>query len=117
MAMTEYVIRFLAGGIVVSLFSMMGDVLRPKTFAGLFGAAPSIALVTLALTIFAKDLDDVTMEARSMMFGSVALCFYSLGVYHLTGRRRVPALLATAMMLPLWLGCAFALKRLLSGGA
>jgi len=96
---------------------VVGDVLRPKSFAGLFGAAPSIALVTLALTICAKGLDDATMEARSMMFGSVALCFYSFGVCHLTGQRRVAALLATAMMLPLWLGCAFALKRLLSGGA
>ena len=78
--MMEYIIRFLAGGIAVSLFSVMGDVLRPKSFAGLWGAAPSIALVTLALTIFAKGLDDATMEARSMMFGSVALFIYSAGV-------------------------------------
>jgi hypothetical protein len=39
----EYMIRFLAGGVIVSLFAMIGDVLRPKSFAGLFGAAPSIA--------------------------------------------------------------------------
>ena len=115
--MMEYIIRFLAGGIAVSLFSVMGDVLRPKSFAGLWGAAPSIALVTLALTIFAKGLDDATMEARSMMFGSVALFIYSAGVCYLIGRRRVPAMLATVLMLPVWLGSAFALKWLLSGGA
>ncbi|MET4787932.1 hypothetical protein ABIF64_000110 [Bradyrhizobium japonicum] len=34
--MSEYVIRFLVGGIVVSAFSMLGDVLKPKSFAGLF---------------------------------------------------------------------------------
>jgi hypothetical protein len=39
--MTEYVVRFLVGGIVVSAFSMLGDVLRPKSFAALFGAVPS----------------------------------------------------------------------------
>ena len=57
------------------------------------------------------------LEARSMMFGSVALSLYSAGVCHLTGRRRVPALLATTLMLPVWLGSAFALKWLLGGAA
>jgi hypothetical protein len=39
--MTESLVRFLAGGTVVSAFAMLGDILRPKSFAGLFGAAPS----------------------------------------------------------------------------
>ena len=41
--------RFLIGGAVVMLFAAIGDVLRPKSFAGIFGAAPSISLATLAL--------------------------------------------------------------------
>lgn len=45
--MTEYVIRFLVGGAVVSAFAMLGDLLRPQSFAGLFGAAPSVALARL----------------------------------------------------------------------
>jgi hypothetical protein len=49
--MSDSFIRFLIGGLVVSLFSSLGDVLRPKSFAGLFGAAPSIALATIGLTI------------------------------------------------------------------
>jgi hypothetical protein len=44
--MTEYVVRFLVGGIVVSAFATLGDILRPKSFAGLCGAAPSVALAT-----------------------------------------------------------------------
>ena len=39
--MTEYVIRFLVGGIVVSAFAVLGDILRPKSFAGLFGGVVS----------------------------------------------------------------------------
>jgi hypothetical protein len=39
--MNEMVIRFFIGGVVVSLFAIIGDNLRPKSFAGLFGAAPS----------------------------------------------------------------------------
>jgi hypothetical protein len=35
--MAEYLIRL--GGAVVSAFAMLGDVIRPKSFAGLFGCA------------------------------------------------------------------------------
>ena len=47
--MNVLIIRFLVGGFVVSLFAALGDVFGPKSFAGLFGAAPSIALATIAL--------------------------------------------------------------------
>lgn len=49
--MKELIIRFLVGGTFVSLFAVLGDLFRPKSFAGLFGAAPSIALATLGITI------------------------------------------------------------------
>lgn len=49
--MLQILIRFLVGGAVVSIFAAIGDVLRPKSFAGLFGAAPSVALATPGLTI------------------------------------------------------------------
>ena len=49
--MHEILIRFLIGGVVVSVFAVIGDILKPKSFAGLFGAAPSVALATLGLTI------------------------------------------------------------------
>jgi len=52
--MLEYGLRFLAGGIAVSAFAALGDTLRPKSFAGLFGAAPSIALATLLITLLQK---------------------------------------------------------------
>src|SRR5205814_5273633 len=49
--MSEILLRFLMGGAVVSVFALLGDLFKPKSFAGLFGAAPSVALVTLALTL------------------------------------------------------------------
>ena len=45
----------LVGGIVVSVFAMLGDMLRPKSFAGLFGAAPSVALATLCIAFFGTE--------------------------------------------------------------
>jgi hypothetical protein len=36
--MIQILIRFLVGGAVVSAFALIGDVLKPKSFAELFGA-------------------------------------------------------------------------------
>lgn len=69
--MTELISRFLIGGLVVTLFAIIGDVLRPKSFAGLFGAAPSIALVTLGLTIARNGSQHAATESRSMILGAV----------------------------------------------
>ena len=49
--MGDIIIRFLIGGLFVTAFAMIGDLFKPKSFAGIFGAAPSVALATLALTL------------------------------------------------------------------
>ena len=73
----EYGLRFLAGGIAVSAFATLGDMLRPQSFAGLFGAAPSIALATLLITLARKGAPFVAVEGRSMIVGAFALATYS----------------------------------------
>ena len=40
--MSDFIVRFFVGGL--SRFSLRLGALRPKSFAGLFSAAPSIAL-------------------------------------------------------------------------
>jgi hypothetical protein len=78
--MTQIVIRFFVGGIVVSSFAIIGDILRPKSFAGLFGAAPSVALATLALTVAGDGRLYAATEGRSMIAGAIAFFAYaSLG--------------------------------------
>src|ERR1700735_4580706 len=76
-AVFEYGLRFLAGGIAVSAFAMLGDILRPKSFAGLFGAAPSIALATLLITLSHKGAPFAAVEGRSMILGAFAFAAYS----------------------------------------
>jgi hypothetical protein len=73
----EYLLRFIAGGVAVSAFATLGDTLRPKSFAGLFGAAPSIALATILITLSQKVAPFVALEGRSMIVGAVALAAYS----------------------------------------
>jgi Protein of unknown function (DUF3147) len=89
--MVDYALRFLIGGLVVSLFAVVGDVLRPKSFAGLFGAAPSVALATLGLAFSKHGGDYVAIEGRSMILGSIALAAYSLVVCKLLMRADRPA--------------------------
>ena len=67
--MSQILTRFLIGGAVVSVFAIIGDLLKPKSFAGLFGAAPSVALATLGLTAASEGVAYAATEARSMVAG------------------------------------------------
>jgi hypothetical protein len=107
--MKELVFRFLVGGIVVSIFSALGDVLKPKSLAGLFGAAPSVALATVALTITKEGVNYTTLEARSMLAGAVALGIYAHSVMIVMAHRKRSALLVSVSLLSVWLIVAFGL--------
>jgi hypothetical protein len=111
----EYLFRFLAGGIVVSLFAVVGDVLRPKSFAGLFGAAPSVALATLTLAFWTHGGAYVAVQGRSMIVGAIALAAYSFVVCQFLMRLRWSALWATAVAIIVWLGIAIGLEHSLWG--
>jgi hypothetical protein len=107
--MKELLVRFLVGGVVVSAFAMLGDICRPKSFAGLFGAAPSVALATLALTIRASGHEYASIESGSMVAGAIALFLYTSAGSRVIMSGRWPALAATIALLPVWFGTAFAL--------
>jgi hypothetical protein len=76
--MTDSILRFLIGGSAVSLFAILSDVLRPKSFAGLFGAAPSIALAILGMTIHRDGKDFAAVETRSIVFGALGFLVYTV---------------------------------------
>src|ERR1700761_882732 len=113
--MTEYVIRFLVGGVVVSAFAILADVLRPKSFAGLFGAAPSVALATLTLAFSKEGSAYVATEGRSMVLGAAAFLLFGFLVCQLLMRFRLSALAATGSALAAWLAAAFVLKQMAIG--
>jgi hypothetical protein len=105
----ELVIRFLIGGLVVSGFAMLGDIFKPKSFAGLFGAAPSVALATLALTILKNGTAYAATEARSMMVGAIALGCYCQVVSWTIMQFKWPSLVVTILSILLWFAVAFGL--------
>ena len=105
----EIVIRFVVGGLVVCAFAVLGDVLRPKGLAGIFGAAPSVALATLGLTFMSHGGAYVGLEGRSMVVGAIALLLYSLLVGWLLMERKLSALTAACTSAAVWLAAAFSL--------
>jgi len=100
-------LRFLLGGLIVSAFAALGDMVQPKSFAGIFGAAPSVALASLGITFVTKGGADAALDGRSMPAGAIALCVYSLLVAVLIWRRRWSALGAAAVATMVWLAVAF----------
>ena|SRR5947209_5512410 len=114
--MHDTLIRFVIGGLVVSAFAAGGDVFRPKSFAGLFSAAPSIALATLGLTVVHEGKAYASTEARSMMLGAAAFFAYACAASFLLMRYRKRALQVTVALMPVWFVASFGLWLLLERG-
>jgi hypothetical protein len=103
----QLLLRFLIGGTIVSLFALAGDVLRPRSFAGLFGAAPSVALATLALTAWQSGPAVAAIEARSMTVAAGAFIAYSWVAARLLQRGRWSSAAVGLLALAVWaLGAA-----------
>lgn len=106
--MREILFRFLIGGLFVSAFAVLSDTFRPRTFAGLFGAAPSVALASLLLTIAVQGKQTAVIESRSMILGAAALLVYSCAVSFVLLRFKWPVPVVSLLGLLLWMAAAFA---------
>jgi uncharacterized membrane protein (GlpM family) len=109
MALADILYRFLIGGFVVSVFAALGDLFKPKSFAGLFGAAPSIALATLALAVVKQGRLYAAIECRSMMLGAAAFFVYAQCVSFMLMRLKWPTRPVSLLSLLIWLGMALGL--------
>jgi hypothetical protein len=112
--LAELAIRFVLGGVVVSLFAAAAEMFEPKTFAGIFGAAPSVALAALGLAYAKHDGRYVATEGQSMIIGAVALLAYSAACVAVTRRKEIPVWAGAGAAWAVWLVIAFGLWALLS---
>jgi hypothetical protein len=111
-AMGEIAFRFLVGGLAVSAFATLGDVLKPKSFAGLFGAAPSVAIATLALAVSVRGPEYAAVESSAMVAGAVAFLVYAGAVACIIRRFHVSVLVTAILLLPVWFATAFGLSTI-----
>ena len=98
----ELLVRFFAGGAIVALFALLGEAFKTKTFSGLFGAAPSVAVVTLSIVLVTKGRDQAVTEARTMTFACVALLAYTATCVVLTRRHGLPVWLGAGLAYAIW---------------
>ncbi len=99
------IIRFVVGGIVVTAFALLGEVIGPKSLAGVCGASPSVAIATLSLTIWAEGTAFAAQGARSMV--CFASFFYACCCLVLLDWSEWSATKTSVASLPLWFACAF----------
>ena len=66
-------IKAVNGGLLVALFALVGEMAVPKRFAGLFSAAPSVALANLMVIALAKGPSDAQRQSTGMIVGAVAM--------------------------------------------
>ena len=105
-------LKALNGGILVVAFALVSEVLTPKRFAGLFSAAPSVALASLAITVAAKGHAEAVASARGMLIGAVAFAAsVALGAF-VARRRGVPK--AAIAVCAAWILIAAPLSALLA---
>jgi hypothetical protein len=105
--LSELVIRFIIGGAVVCAFALIGDVLQPKSFAGIFGAAPSVALATLGLTFAKHGGSYVSIEGSAMIAGAVGLFAYSFVSGRLLIRKSAGAVSVSSITMIVWAAISF----------
>lgn len=90
-------LKGLAGGTLVVVFALLSEGLAPKRFAGLFSAAPAVAIAGLAIVLLDKTPHDAHQEAVGMIAGSAGMIAYAAAVVPLLRRRRA----STAAMIAL----------------
>ncbi|HTZ47459.1 MAG TPA: DUF3147 family protein [Verrucomicrobiae bacterium] len=105
--MATLLIRFLLGGVIVTAFSLVGEVIWPKSLAGVFSAAPSVALATLLLTVRQNGRWYAAAEGRAMVWGAIAFLLYACCCFALLVYRNWTALRASSASMFVWLLSAF----------
>lgn len=107
--MREVILRFVLGGAVVSAFAAIAELFEPKSFSGLFGAAPSVAIATLALTYHSGGAPAMATAARWMLIATPALLVYCVCCVVACRHRGVPVWLVATLAWLVWLAAALAL--------
>jgi uncharacterized membrane protein (GlpM family) len=97
-------VKGVAGGALVVAFALLSETLKPKRFAGLFSAAPAVALAGMVVVLLTKGSHHTRENAIGMIAGSVAMAAYTAAVIPLLRRTNAPR--ASVLAMPVWLATA-----------
>jgi uncharacterized membrane protein (GlpM family) len=105
-------IRAFAGGLLVVAFAILSEAVKPKRFAGLFSAAPAVAIAGLVVTLSTTGSPDAKDGALGMLAGAGGMVAYSAVVVALLRRQGPHVASATAMVVWFAVGGALAIPML-----
>jgi hypothetical protein len=94
-------VKGVCGGLLVVAFALLSEGLSPKRFAGLFGAAPSVAIAGLSITLIDEGIAPAHRNTVGMIAGGVGMVAYAFAVVPLlrrTGPKRAAATALTAWL-------------------
>ncbi len=100
-------IKAAVGGAAVVGFAALGELLRPRGLAGIFAAAPSVALASLAVTAVLSGSASQLAQARGMVAGAAALLVACL--VGIEAVKRLGALRGSVGVVTVWLTVALSL--------
>jgi hypothetical protein len=99
-SLLEIALRAVVGGLFVTAFALVAEALEPKRLAGIFSAAPSVALASLMLTVVFKGHADAAAATRGMAVGAAAFTAYCL--VDVPALNRWGALRGSVLSLTVW---------------
>jgi hypothetical protein len=100
-------VKALIGGTAVVAFAALGEFLRPRGLAGMFAAAPSVAVAGLAVTSVATGSGSAAGQATAMVAGAAALTVFCL--VGIESVRRFGALRGSVAAMVPWFAVALGL--------
>ncbi len=113
MQASDLLLRFALGGTMVAALAAFAETLKPKTFAGLFSAAPTIAAVSLGLAFAHFGPSYFARQASAMMCGGLALVAYSCLCVWTTRRESLPVWAGALLNWLAWFAVAVVAWRFL----
>ena len=105
------------GGLFVTAFAVLGEMLQPKRFAGVFGASPAVALANLLVIALVEGDAAARSSADGMIVGAAAFVVACLAA--IPAVRRWGAVRGSAALWAVWLvvGAAIAVPVVGTAGA
>jgi uncharacterized membrane protein (GlpM family) len=91
-------IKGLAGGALVVAFALLSEGLSPKRFAGLFSAAPAVAIAGLSVVVIGETTHKAHENALGMIAGGAGMVAYAALAVPLLRRKRAAAAAALALI-------------------
>ena len=108
-------VKAVDGGLFVALFAVLGEMLQPKRFAGIFGASPAVALANLLVIALVKGDASARYAATGMIAGAVALAVACAAA--IPAVRRWGALRGSTVLWAVWILVGAAAGVPVAGGA